>query len=122
MEQFQYELTPHAKIQKNIETAYTINLLQLKRKTIVFKILLINCSKFFEFLFNGNVKKIKNIITGEVGYRSQYLSHAKRALYHLSYIPTYESTSLNQIKHLCGQLPLQCHSLYLMIAAVWRTM
>jgi hypothetical protein len=27
---------------------------------------------------------IKN---GEVGYRSQYLPHAKRALYHLSYIP-----------------------------------
>ena len=24
---------------------------------------------------------------GEAGYRSQYLSHAKRALYHLSYIP-----------------------------------
>jgi hypothetical protein len=24
---------------------------------------------------------------GEVGYRSPYLSHAKRALYHLSYIP-----------------------------------
>ena len=88
MEQFQYELTPHAKIQKNAETAYIINLLQLRRKTIVFKILLINCSKFFEFLFNGNIKKIKNVITGEVGYRSQYLSHAKRALYHLSYIPT----------------------------------
>ena len=25
--------------------------------------------------------------TGEVGHRSQYLSHAKRALYHMSYIP-----------------------------------
>ena len=25
---------------------------------------------------------------GEAGYRSLYLSHAKRALYHLSYIPT----------------------------------
>ena len=24
---------------------------------------------------------------GEAGYRSLYLSHAKRALYHLSYIP-----------------------------------
>lgn len=24
---------------------------------------------------------------GEAGYRSQYLAHAKRALYHLSYIP-----------------------------------
>ena len=26
---------------------------------------------------------------GEAGYRSLYLSHAKRALYHLSYIPEY---------------------------------
>jgi hypothetical protein len=28
---------------------------------------------------------------GEAGYRSLYLSHAKRALYHLSYIPGYET-------------------------------
>ena len=27
--------------------------------------------------------------SGEVGHRSQYLAHAKRALYHLSYIPIY---------------------------------
>jgi len=27
------------------------------------------------------------MISGEAGYRSLYLSHAKRALYHLSYIP-----------------------------------
>ena len=26
---------------------------------------------------------------GDAGYRSPYLSHAKRALYHLSYIPCY---------------------------------
>ena len=25
---------------------------------------------------------------GDGGYRSPYLSHAKRALYHLSYVPT----------------------------------
>ena len=25
--------------------------------------------------------------SGDAGYRSPYLSHAKRALYHLSYIP-----------------------------------
>src|SRR5215471_11720736 len=29
---------------------------------------------------------------GEAGYRSQYLSHAKRALYHLSYIPITDHT------------------------------
>ena len=28
---------------------------------------------------------------GEAGYRSLYLSHAKRALYHLSYIPGYRT-------------------------------
>ena len=27
------------------------------------------------------------IVSGDAGYRSPYLSHAKRALYHLSYIP-----------------------------------
>ena len=35
---------------------------------------------------------------GEAGYRSVYLSHAKRALYHLSYIPrhvTCDATTSN---------------------------
>jgi hypothetical protein len=32
-------------------------------------------------------KKLKNKKFGDAGYRSPYLSHAKRALYHLSYIP-----------------------------------
>ena len=45
------------------------------------------CSPFFlsspSFSFSRLKKKI-----GEVGYRSQYLPHAKRSLYHLSYIPT----------------------------------
>jgi hypothetical protein len=27
--------------------------------------------------------------TGDAGYRSPYLSHAKRAFYHLNYIPLY---------------------------------
>ena len=31
---------------------------------------------------------------GEAGYRSQYLAHAKRALYHLSYIPATDRTKL----------------------------
>ena len=29
---------------------------------------------------------------GDAGYRSPYFSHAKRALYHLSYIPTITAT------------------------------
>ncbi|RDX82150.1 hypothetical protein CR513_37093, partial [Mucuna pruriens] len=36
----------------------------------------------------------KNIYFGDAGYRSPYLSHAKRALYHLSYIPYYYSHTL----------------------------
>lgn len=32
---------------------------------------------------------------GDAGYRSPYLSHAKRALYHLSYIPELLSLQLN---------------------------
>ena len=31
--------------------------------------------------------KIKKKSFGDAGYRSPYLSHAKRALYHLSYVP-----------------------------------
>ena len=31
---------------------------------------------------------------GEAGYRSLYLSHAKRALYHLSYIPGYHTDTM----------------------------
>ena len=31
-------------------------------------------------------RKMTETIIGESGYRSRYLSHAKRALYHLSYI------------------------------------
>ena len=33
--------------------------------------------------------KKKRKIFGDGGYRSPYLSHAKRALYHLSYVPSY---------------------------------
>ena len=46
---------------------------------------------------------------GEAGYRSQYLSHAKRALYHLSYIPTTTHTHThkytNQHTHHTHQPP-----------------
>ena len=30
---------------------------------------------------------LRKNLDGDAGYRSPYLSHAKRALYHLSYIP-----------------------------------
>ena len=35
----------------------------------------------------GNKIQKRNVWFGDAGYRSPYLSHAKRALYHLSYIP-----------------------------------
>ena len=40
-------------------------------------------------IVKNQMKKKKKVTfsNGEVGYRSPYLSHAKRALYHLSYIP-----------------------------------
>ena len=38
------------------------------------------------FLWCFHVKCDKKI-SGDAGYRSPYLSHAKRALYHLSYVP-----------------------------------
>uniref|UniRef100_A0A7N2L007 Uncharacterized protein n=1 Tax=Quercus lobata TaxID=97700 RepID=A0A7N2L007_QUELO len=42
-------------------------------------------SSFIEHLQDKcNLGRIKS---GDAGYRSPYLSHAKRALYHLSYIP-----------------------------------
>ena len=34
---------------------------------------------------------------GDAGYRSPYLSHAKQALYHLSYIPTQHKSVFNHV-------------------------
>ncbi len=36
------------------------------------------------------------ILVGDAGYRSPYLSHAKRALYHLSYIPCVGEDVINK--------------------------
>ena len=38
-------------------------------------------------LQTGNIQGAKSNQVGGAGYRSRYLSHAKRALYHLSYAP-----------------------------------
>ena len=46
--------------------------------------------QIMSFVRLTNLKKF----TGEVGHRSQYLSHAKRALYHMSYIPMKDYQSL----------------------------
>ena len=42
---------------------------------------IVNCKR--ESKVSGEEQKI----AGDGGYRSPYLSHAKRALYHLSYVP-----------------------------------
>ena len=39
------------------------------------------------FRVNGSKKYFCQKVLGGAGYRSRYLSHAKRALYHLSYAP-----------------------------------
>jgi hypothetical protein len=46
--------------------------------------IVLNAEKFDTWLFSSG-KKIK---FGGAGYRSRYFSHAKRALYHLSYAPS----------------------------------
>jgi hypothetical protein len=56
---------------------------------------------FWKFLRVGQ-KKI-----GAAGYRSRYLSHAKRALYHLSYSPV-KLLSFELIK----DQPVYCHDIY----------
>ena len=44
------------------------------------------CKNLF-ILFSLLFPQTKNKSFGDAGYRSPYLSHAKRALYHLSYVP-----------------------------------
>jgi hypothetical protein len=41
------------------------------------------------------------IMNGDAGYRSQYLLHAKQALYHLSYIPLYRLKKNSNFYSLC---------------------
>ena len=50
-------------------------------------------------------KKSKRLFGG-AGYRSPYLSHAKRALYHLSYTPIDELLAV-QIRHALNARPAQ---------------
>ena len=45
--------------------------------------------------FSKLIGREKNF--GDGGYRSPYLSHAKRALYHLSYVPSYSKGRSNKL-------------------------
>ena len=87
--------------------------LQPKQKVRIFTVLLLDCtrvrwkqSRFSCLWIKSNIKlnqvfefdknlqfisKIQNDFIGGAGYRSRYLSHAKRALYHLSYAPLLEN-------------------------------
>jgi hypothetical protein len=51
------------------------------------------------------------MLLGDAGYRSPYLSHAKRALYHLSYIPflltVSKSKCLNLLSREIGKVAQQ---------------
>ena len=56
------------------------------------------CKHFFCHVYAKTSKRTqrgfkKQKCAGDGGYRSPYLSHAKRALYHLSYVPMLVSTS-----------------------------
>ena len=46
-------------------------------------------------MMGGGEKGKGKKVFGDAGYRSRYLSHAKRALYHLSYTPYMEYQSTN---------------------------
>ena len=45
------------------------------------------CKKFCHLTVWTNCEHREKECVGDGGYRSPYLSHAKRALYHLSYVP-----------------------------------
>jgi hypothetical protein len=47
-------------------------------------------------------------IAGDGGYRSPYLSHAKRALYHLSYVPNTLLMELKGLGHKQGIYKMCC--------------
>ena len=67
--------------------------------------------------------KSETKIFGDGGYRSPYLSHAKRALYHLSYVPrvvdrrTELEVNQPKVKVTLGELPV-ASSLALLPTAV----
>ena len=45
-------------------------------------------------------KKVGEKSFGDGGYRSPYLSHAKRALYHLSYVPMMTACAAVSLSHI----------------------
>ena len=72
---------------------FCVNKIKSKKKSAI-KNILVKAKKVPSPGFEpGSSRPQREILTtilrwpGEIGYRSRHLSHAKRALYHLSYIP-----------------------------------
>ena len=65
-----------------------------------FGFVFLNFSKFSQSY--SQIENTKKRLTGDMGYRSPHLSHAKRALYHLSYIPSLHSNTL-KVHHFYNQ-------------------
>ena len=57
---------------------------------VIFKIFIMKF-KTERVIWNANKKRTWKKRFGDAGYRSPYFSHAKRALYHLSYIPLWKT-------------------------------
>ena len=77
----------------NEEKKKKLKIKQMKKKKVN--------GRYKSKIVKNQMKKKKKVTfsNGEVGYRSPYLSHAKRALYHLSYIPVVISAAQFYIKH-----------------------
>ena len=73
---------------------YNRNIREIQRNTSVRKrYTAVKCKDRLILIFSREITAKK---FGDAGYRSRYLSHAKRALYHLSYTPCYQHhTNIN---------------------------
>ena len=56
-------------------------------RTVYFEGILVEFCACFIPCSPFDLKELPKIVVGGAGYRSRYLSHAKGALYHLSYAP-----------------------------------
>ena len=77
----------------------------------------VTSSQFFPFVSQNKIElsKPRNYF-GDAGHRSPYLSHAKRALYHLSYIPvpfklraSFWTKSMTYQLSICKELSIPSH-------------
>ena len=67
----------------------------------IFKTLIL-LTMLWRIIYDNDVAIGSKVDIGGAGHRSRYLSHAKRALYHLSYAPSLEYV-LSVQHHLAGR-------------------